>query len=762
MLGQMQQDGKGGKLILVMISRLVQQSAQAVRTLPLQLRQLPQDQADLGHQVNGEAVGFRPGRISQIIRQPQQPGQALCPADQCPDSGLLPIRHQQRKLHFDGQQHGDTRSVPADQTAGPEPVHARLQLRVIHQPAMELHRDGLDTGGMECPVKCRRRVILNFLPDQGQGIFQAGVPFVAPVDLLHRIPAIQQGPQTHQALPGLGGRQHDGQGMALHLPDQPPQMGQLPPVHIAIDVSKQLHAVHAPEFRLVQLLCILSAAVQGRQVHPPAQLGRQIILRREHQGKAPVPQLQQPPGQLPPFRPDAPPDILKIVKIHAGTVPRDGPEQEGSRVRRLVGGDLQSEALCHGGVELQVGFGTGAVHHGHPEAGIFPGQLPDDLPADLGLADARHAGDPPRFGRRPGIMGTQLLHHLVTAHQGIDRRIRLNFLPQSAVGGKPGEEGREGFVMLSGGIPDGPDAQLPQFFPTAGKFCLLLRSGKQGIVASDFAARPQDRTGPVLVQTAPQKQHGPPVHLLRQKLGHGLRQVRSSGVCAVTIVVGRPGQYQLLIIFNITVELDEQIFMRKPRPVCPGPLKIISRVDASRDPIEILQAAVKIGGQHQAPEQLRQPFLVGGAASPPLRDLPGIEGIPENVEPRISARLRHYLRRLVIIPGCQMRFHRFCHIKFRPMAAQQLVPHGILHPGRQSRTDHRDQIAPLRMLQYLVIHSPVAIVFAPVPAIHQFLKGHGISLPHGHFSHYTVLFDNIKGLHTKNPFSSALLQHRDV
>ena len=88
---------------------------------------------------------------------------------------------------------------------------------------------------------------------------------------------------------------------------------------------------------------------------------------------APVPQVQKPADQI--FSlclVKAPPDILKIVKIHAAVPRRDGTGQEFAGGRCLLGRELQAAASGNSRVE-KTGFpGVGAVHQLLKGHGIFP------------------------------------------------------------------------------------------------------------------------------------------------------------------------------------------------------------------------------------------------------------------------------------------------------------------------------------------------------------------------------------------------------
>ena len=150
--------------------------------------------ADLGHQFQGQGQVGPPNfiRLSRVVCQLDQLGKGIRPVEQGVPFQGIPIGCQVAKLMADGQQHGDAAAGPVDQGTGLEPLHARRGGGAGQEPGMEVHRDGLDAGGMEGPVEYGSRVVPDLGPDHGQGMVQAGVPGVAQAELLGRIPAVQK------------------------------------------------------------------------------------------------------------------------------------------------------------------------------------------------------------------------------------------------------------------------------------------------------------------------------------------------------------------------------------------------------------------------------------------------------------------------------------------------------------------------------------------------------------------------------------------
>ena len=376
----------------------------------------------------------------------------------------LPILYQKRKLRLDGQQHGNTVISTMDQGADLEPVHARLRGRIGQEPPVKFRWNGLDAGGMKRPVEYCCRVVLDPVPDHGQGVLQAGVPLVAQIDIPDHIPAVQQCLQSQQFLPGLGGGQHDGQRVACHLMDQPPQMGQVCLGNCAINMGKQFHAVQVQKFCLCDGFGIFGTAVQGFQIHTAAQFRRERILGGIQQRQTAALQPLQPLNQLLPFRGvKAAPDILEIVEVHAIAVRGDRMGQEVRRSQGHLFGDRYPAVSGHSRVEMTDGIGIGTVHHSHLKTGLASSQTADDLPADFGLADACHAGDPSGTGPGTGKMIVQLFHNGIASHQWVDGAVRSGNHRNAAVGSQLPKEGGEGRVMLSAGIPDGVNIHLTQF-----------------------------------------------------------------------------------------------------------------------------------------------------------------------------------------------------------------------------------------------------------------------------------------------------------
>ena len=677
---------------MIMITCCRQQPAQRFDAVILRHCQRLQHMADLGHQLNGEAVGFGACRISTLIGQVHQCRQGSSPAVNGFDFDLLPLGQKAGKLFLNGQQHGDTCLLPADQATCLKVVHTVmfpiLQKQIVEIQTGDLLRhppgilwDGLNSSRLKRPVKNRRRVILHLFPDQSQSLRQAGVPLVAPIDHLSRIPAVHHRTQTQDLLPGLNCGQHHSQGMALHLPDQLPQIRQLRTVHIAVDTGEELHAVQFPEVLLCHRHGTRCTAVQLRQLHALAQYTGQLILRGEQKRQSPFAQALEPTHQLLPVFPGGPPPgIFKIVKVHAVTLLRNVPDQEFSRCCRLMGRNLHVQRSDNCSIELLQRLYVGAVHHRHRKIRVPDRQPPQDLPADLGLADACHTGDPPGFGILTGEMGAKLLHYLITAHQGINRHIHRCSLPEPAVSCKLGEEGSQSLVVLTGRIPDGVDPHFQKLPIPLFKF-LLVRHFQQRIIVPIPNAGTQNCAGPILMQAASKEQQGAIFHLSCKESRKRLCEIRSKGIAAIVFVISRLGKHHLLVMFDVAMKLDQQVSAVPSGPLNQISLEDIAGIDSDWIMIEVFETFVEVRGQNQPGENLGQKQLIPGPFAKLFADLPGIKIGLQNDLPfiRTAGGLQN-LSSFIITPVLQMRLNRRFHSQLCCIAAQQCSPARITHP----------------------------------------------------------------------------------
>ena len=164
-------------------------------------------------------------------------------------------------------------------------------------------------------------------------------------------------------------------------------------------MGEELHAVEVQKFRLRHGLGLFGTAVQRFQRDFLTQRRREFILGGVEQRQAASLQGSQPAGQvMASVGVETTPDILEIVEIQAVSPLGQGLGQELGGVQGQMVGDLHIAGLGCGGEEPQGRIGIGAIHHGHVKPGLHCRQTADDLPADLGLADAGHAADPTGAG----------------------------------------------------------------------------------------------------------------------------------------------------------------------------------------------------------------------------------------------------------------------------------------------------------------------------------------------------------------------------
>ena len=341
-------------------------------------------------------------------------------------------------------------------------------------------------------------------------------------------------------------------------------------------------------------------------------------------------------------------------------------------------------------------------------------------------------------------MVAQLRHNGVTAHQGIDGGLQGGFLGNAAITGQLLEEGGEGFVMLPGVVPDGKDVHLAKLLISLLPF-RRFRHGQQGEMGIALGALAQNGAGTILVEAASQKQQRAAADLPGEIGGQREGQIRIVGIGAVVLIIGGFGQHQAGDVIDVAVKLDEDVFIEEAGMMLPEAVEVAVREDLVPIGVEPLQTMVKIGGQHLAGEKPGQQGLIARAEGKPIPDLLRVKGFPENVLPGRGVGVIHdLLGGFLVAPGIQMGLHGLGHAKLRCVFQQQGLPLGIADPGREACADHGDQILFLRLIQNFVINIAVAVVGAAVPAIHQFLKGHGLHLRF-RFLHCTTSFGKRKG-----------------